>query len=177
MKKSIIIALVLLIVILASTRCKKYKDKDLYGKWSGSIHGCPSDTNMFDTVIIEFKENDAAYLNYYNGIKGYQRWITPYKCKWWIKKEKLLPKQKYWVLYILRYDTLSDPCPCLSICIGSYNDVSFPDTTQYIINKLDDNLLELELIRGGFSVGNEDLFFCEPISYWVPCTSTLNRIN
>ena len=180
MKKLTACIIVFLLIILVSQSCKKHKyEKELIGKWSSSITSCPGDTNIYNKVVIEFAKNDAAYINY-NSPLGYNRWSTPYKCKWWIKKEKskyYLPKNKHWFLYILRYDTIADPCPCPYNCMGSfYAGITFPDTTQYVIHKLDDNSLKLELARRGFSTGDKDLFFSESDCYWFcPTEKTLNK--
>ncbi len=143
--------------------CRKYKDKDLIGKWTSSIDSW-CDTSGFNKVIIEFEENDIAYLNYSKN-NGQYRWSVPYQCKWWIKKEidnVHSINKKQWFLYVLRYDTLSYPCyvPCINCPNGSsYYGISFPDTSQYIITNFNDNSLSLQLIRQGFS--NYEIFFSE----------------
>ena len=182
MKKLIIYLSVLAVIILLSTSCKKHNlEKHLYGKWSASIdlyH--PIDTECicnYDEVIIEFKKNNVAYLNY-NGPNGF-RWSTPYKCKWFLKKETIRDYNKDWRLYILRYDTLAYPCHsssgnCWTDMEANSKTLVFPDTAIYDYCFLDENSNSMEL--SGVQIKMDDMFFPN-IHYLYTIYQRFHRIN
>lgn len=190
MKNLITYLSVLLVIILLSTNCKEYKNKDLYGTWTFGTRSptsywninceCVSDSIDINKVTIEFKKNGEAYLNYSKG--EINIWNTPYKCGWFLKHEKnkyYLPKHKYWFLYIIRYDTLGNPCPrCPNFWGSAYKDVSLPDTTIYVFY-LEDDLLEIELVKLGYAIGYYgDIFFMENSPSWFSVqTKILKKVN
>lgn len=172
----------LIILILMSQGCRKDKlEKHLYGKWSApiSLYSSP-DTECncnYNEVIIEFKKNNIAYLNY-NGSNGF-KWSTPYQCQWFLKKETIRNYNKQWRLYILRYDTLAYPCHSISGKCPNDMDADsktlvFPDTSIYDYTYLDDNFNTLEL--DGIQIRMDDMFFSN-IQYLYTICQRFHKVN
>jgi len=184
MKKIITsLSLLILLVLLLSSECRKskyktnYNETALYGTWSASINNWCDTNSACNKVSIEFDPSNIAYLNY-NGPKG-NLWSSSYKCKWWIDYTNV-PYPHYWdntdyqsYLYILRFDTLGLTCkPKHCSCV-------FPDTNIYVITNLNSNTLNVNLLRMGLCGYDYDMFFCTrtggSILNFLPFTQTLYK--
>jgi len=140
-----IFPVIFLIFFLNSCEERKIQTvtEQLIGTWTGDIEKSEwCDTNDYNKVILEFQDNGVAYLNY-SGPNG-NRWDSPYECKWWLEIEKaqnplvfFSSKENYFFLYIIRFDTLCDPCRhcfcmyCKWELESCYVGWKFPDTTSY----------------------------------------------
>ncbi|MBN2890998.1 MAG: hypothetical protein JXL97_03950 [Bacteroidales bacterium] len=167
-----IFTIIFLMFFLNSCKEKKIQTatEQLIGTWTGDITaGEWCDTNDYNKVILELQNQEIALLNY-SGPNG-NRWTTPYECKWWLEQEKeqnplvfFSAKEKYFFLYIIRFDTLCDPCRhCAWDGKSCYYGWLLPDTTVYQLVTYEELKIKtvLEKLNPFWYGGGYDLLFSE----------------